>query len=93
VQKGSAKTVYGNVVPTRPHHNPGHVTRTICSRDDHYPVYRLDIRQDSQCSTGLCVDWILGFLDPDSGCVRQDPDSGFLDKNRIRAGFGYFVIC
>jgi len=37
----------------------------------------------------VCMDWILDFLEPDSGCLRQDPDSNFLNKNRIRAGFGF----
>ena len=37
----------------------------------------------------VCMDWILDFLDPDSGCVQQDPDSGFLNKNRNRTGFGF----
>ena len=37
----------------------------------------------------VCMDWILDFLDPDSGCDRQDPDSGFLNKNRTRTGFGF----
>jgi len=36
--------------------------------------------------------WILGFLDPESGCVRQVPDSDFLDKNRIRTGFGFWNL-
>ena len=31
----------------------------------------------------------LDFLKPDSGCVWQDPDSGFLNKNRIRTRFGF----
>ena len=35
------------------------------------------------------MDWGLDFLDPDSGCVWQDPDSGFLNKNRIRTRFGF----
>jgi len=35
------------------------------------------------------MDWILDFLNPDSGCVWQDPDSGFLNKNRFRTGFGF----
>ena len=35
------------------------------------------------------MDWILDFLDTDSGCVQQDPDSAFLYKNRIRTGFGF----
>ena len=35
------------------------------------------------------MDWISDFLDPAPGCVRQDPDSGFLNKNRIRTGFGF----
>jgi len=35
----------------------------------------------------VCMDWILDFSDPDSGCILQDPDSSFLHKNRIRAGF------
>jgi len=35
------------------------------------------------CSTEVCMDWILGLLDPDSGCVERDPDSGFLNKNGI----------
>ena len=36
----------------------------------------------------VSMDWILDFLDPDSGCVRQDPNS--------RTGTGLdldFVIC
>jgi len=37
----------------------------------------------------VCMDLILDFLHPDSGCVRQDPISGFLNKNRIRSGFGF----
>jgi len=37
------------------------------------------------CTPEVCMDWILDYLDPDSGLVRQDPDSGFLNKNRIRA--------
>jgi len=35
------------------------------------------------------MDWKLEFLDPDSGCVRQDLDSGFLNKNGTRTGFGF----
>jgi len=35
------------------------------------------------------MDLILDFLDPDSGCVRQDPDLGFLNKNRGRTRFGF----
>jgi len=31
----------------------------------------------------------FGFLDLDSCCIRQDPDSGFLNKNRIWTGFGF----
>jgi len=38
------------------------------------------------------MDWILDFLDPDSGYILQDPDSGFLHKNRIRLDLD-FVIC
>jgi len=37
----------------------------------------------------VCMDWILDFLDPDSGCVWQNPDSGFFNKNRIRIGLGF----
>jgi len=37
----------------------------------------------------VCMDWILDILDPDSGCVQQDPDSGFLNKNQIGSGFGF----
>jgi len=28
--------------------------------------------------TEVCMDWILDFSSPDSGCILQDPDSGFL---------------
>jgi len=31
----------------------------------------------------------FGFFGPGPGCVRQNPDSGFLKKNRIRTGFGF----
>jgi len=31
----------------------------------------------------------FGFLDPDSGCVRQDPDSGFINKDWFRTGLGF----
>jgi len=37
----------------------------------------------------VSMDWIFYFLDLDSDCVRQDPDSGFLNKDRIRSGFGF----
>jgi len=37
----------------------------------------------------VSMDWILDFLDPDSGCILQDPVSGFLNKKRIRTGFGF----
>jgi len=41
----------------------------------------------------MYMDWILDFLDPDSGCVREDPDSGFLNNNQIRAGIGFEDRC
>ena len=43
------------------------------------------------CAAEVCMDWILDFLTrtPDCGCVRQDPDSGFLNKNGTRTGFGF----
>jgi len=37
----------------------------------------------------VCMDWILDFLDTDSGCIHQDPVSVFLSKNRILTGFGF----
>jgi len=51
------------------------------SRDDHYPVYRLNIRQDSEFATGY------GY--PKTNFKRErdtDPDirNGFVDVSRIQ---------
>jgi len=47
------------------------------------------LKENVRYPAEVCMDWILDFLDPDSGCVRQDPGSDFLNKNRIRTGFGF----
>ena len=36
----------------------------------------------------VCMDWMLDFLDPVSGCFQQDQDWDFLSWSRIRIGFG-----
>jgi len=55
-------------------------TCALCTRDDHYPVCRLDIRQDNEFATGY------GY--PKSALKREpDTDPGirnaFIDISRI----------
>ena len=57
------------------------VTVRLATRDDHYPVCRLDIQQDSECATGY------GY--PKSALKREpdtDPDirNAFIDISRIQ---------
>ena len=57
------------------------LTLVVVSRDDHYPVCRLDIRQDSEFATGY------GY--PKSALKREpdtDPDirNAFIDISRIQ---------
>ena len=47
------------------------------------------LQADTTFRPEVCMDWIFDFLDTDSGCVHQDPDSVFLNKNRILTGFGF----
>ena len=46
-------------------------------------------RQCRVPETQVCMDWILDFLDPDSGCFQQDQEWGSLSSSRIRIGFGF----
>jgi len=39
------------------------------------------------------MDWILDFLDPDSGYFQQDQEWGFLSSSRIRIGSGFCFYC
>jgi len=39
--------------------------RVTCSSDDHYPVYRLDIRQDSEFATGYGYPKTIFKREPD----------------------------
>jgi len=39
----------------------------------------------------VCKDWIMDFLDPDSGCFQQDQELGFLSCSQNRIGFGFCV--
>jgi len=39
--------------------------------------------------TEVCMDWILDFLDPDSGFFQQDQEWVFLSCSRMRFGFGF----
>jgi len=59
-----------------------------CLRIEMSSVWKLEYRAAGNTAE-VCMDWILDFLDPDSGWVRQDPDSSFLNKNRTRTGFGF----
>jgi len=36
------------------------------------------------------MDWILDFLEPDSGFFQQDQEWGFLSCSRIQIGFYYY---
>ena len=54
------------------------------------PVIR--VRSHFCCLPEVCMDWILDFVDPNSGCVWQDSDPGFRNKNRTRTGFGFFNL-
>ena len=42
------------------------------------------------CRPEVCMDWILDFLDPDSGCFQQDQEWGFLSHSRMRIEFGFY---
>jgi len=55
--------------------------RIFCIRDDHYPVYRLDIRQDSELATGYGYPKTAFRREPDT-----DPDirNTFVDILRIQ---------
>jgi len=55
--------------------------RTAYSRDDHHPVFRLDIRQDSEFATGYGYPKTAFKREPDT-----DPDirNGFIDISRIQ---------
>ena len=37
----------------------------------------------------VCMDWILDFLDLDSGCFKRDQEWGYLSCSRIRIGLGF----
>ena len=60
-----------------------------CNRDDHYPVCRLDIRQDSEFATGYGYPKTAFIREPDT-----DPDirNAFIDIFKIQT-FGRFAHC
>jgi len=54
----------------------------LCIRDDHYPVGRLDIRQDSEFATGQGYPKTAFKREPDTD---RDIRNGFINISRIQA--------
>jgi len=53
----------------------------VNARDDHYPVYRLDIRQDSQLATGYGYPTATFKREPDT---EPGIRNAFVDTSRIQ---------